>query len=312
MPEKDPQAIVSSLARLNTSPAELKTIIHEVWSSLAAPPKEDSEDILKKRNELLERIWQLPVVLRSDESRPFRDVVSDLIDATPSEVLADLEPESFYETFPFRDLGQLPVAPTAAEADRLNATRVQRLFRVVENRAEGARPSRGLDESDRSNTVWLEWSHGWWTCLFYSRYHASTRVTQDGWNAADRVGGIYATAKVLCHSLYQSMGALEEAGEETKSWKMTADFWCNLASSAPRVPWPCYYIKTTVCNCFARGYTGWDFGDHNDCSSNQVSWTAGPVDASYSQGPGSVCAGVGSKHERQLTANQGYKAFEAG
>lgn len=301
MSEEKMYEIVSSLERLNAPPEEVRFIIIQLWEKLDSQRTEPDDKLAEESKDLFLRLHDLPVIMGGKKQKTFGQVLSDLKEATPEGFLSDLTPDNFYQTFPFDRLGKLPVASTDDEAAKINVTRIRDLFHVLKSHSVTLQPVPGLDDNRKANSFTIEQEHDWWTFLVYSEYSASTRVYAKGWDAADHAGTFYEASKNLCILLKKVIDQLEKGDAQTQSLEPIRDWYCNIAKSAPKVPYPCYWIKTTVCNCFARSAVGWDFEDHNDCTSNKVYWTPGPVEASHENWGGPVCPGVASKHEVQFS-----------
>lgn len=292
------ETIVESLGRLDAPATEVSRLVdaarQAVRANTHAPKKKSPES--KNAAALQKAVAALPVRLVAGKKTNLGTILRDLRETTPSATLKTLTAERFYQTEPFRTLGNLPVATDSGPV----VTRLRDVFPVFAHQSGGKLPIGG--RSKHSHTYWMYYSNSWWSVGFYNHYSASTHATATGWEAVDILGGEYLVARDACESLIVPPPS-DPSAFVIAFLKAAA---CNYVKTAPEVPFPAMNIQTIVCSCLVKGADGScnpyvrrgpgrDPELFEDCKLNQGTNTAGPVDATHTSWMGD-CLGVTSEH----------------
>jgi hypothetical protein len=278
---------LTSAQRVDASPEHLHDLVQRVrgLALTASGPKRPERRTVQELEKLRKEVVKLPVVFSDGRTSSLSDLIDQVKDRVKDVPIAGEPTDQFLGVSPLKELCAIPVASDQAHAESPNAFRLGDLLPIFTERTQ--RQGRIPGTSIRSRTFYWHADWGWWYIWpVYKHWQGKGWTTVDGWDAADVVGGLYATAKQACETLPADdlVIALIKAA------------CCRYASSTPEVPWRSAFIKTTICSCDAQAASGdcYHFDDSDSCDTAERTNTVGPVEATHTQWGGVTCFGIGA------------------
>lgn len=227
--------LVTGLERVDISPGEIIRLTAAFEQTLGGGEAEESQSL---RDNLTRRLGEVRVMRESGGPITLAALVAEIIEIGEPDAFSSLSPENYFQTSPFRELGELPVTGNPAETGSPGVTRVRELAHIMRTEVVSELPLHPTGADHDGNTFWLSKKNGFWSPIIipFLQYWASSEVRADGLDGAPYAGGYFAVASYLCKFLSSSPEPYKSAG----------DWWCAVARAAPKSPFPCYELTALV------------------------------------------------------------------
>jgi hypothetical protein len=264
--------LMSRVVRINSSPIKIEKLVRDLLiageqsrlSRLSDAERASRRAVADGSQQTMNDV----TVMLTNGTIPFRELIATLMRSISADTFASVSTENVYRISPFLELGNILVAESEVDKRMPDATRLHQLLTPLGSQGQTKFPMVPERAHSRGHTYWAYASWNWGMVpLVVVWYHASTRATVSGWDAADILGGEYASAKNVCETL-----VVEDFA--TALIKAAA---CQYAQNTPEVRFVAPKIYTKVCgiSCDAIADQGFNCRDHTG------EHTSGPVEVTH-------------------------------
>ena len=184
--------LIASIERIDADPNQINHLLQQLSRVLLAQSEREGKTADRREGEpeddererLEKALNSTRVILTTGRTTTWGKLVRDLFKNLPNELLNNVTKENIYQMWPFKDLGNIPIATTRTATEAPDVTRVRDLGQLLNGSSQTRLSLVRPDVRSQSITIYMH--KEWWTFPFViTQYIASTRVTADGLDAAD-------------------------------------------------------------------------------------------------------------------------------